>query len=269
MPYVIHAARITHECKIQKLSIFVPTSSFLLKERNVSYDKYWQRDSNSYGVFSPMDFKSIASTNSAMPARCAFLHIFKNLYHERILFVRCSKISQAGVIGFEPMNAGIKILCLTAWQYPIGFPQWPFITLWQFERFLFLFHKNFKCSHSLLTFFTQKHISFQFMSYLITVLCLGLLQNLVLRFLLFYVHLRLLFQFYNLLTTQAERQVLKLKDGWWIRTTFIRFIASNVHLLNNFTYNHSVPTHTRICHAQQISFRCCHPPYFYLQLFCL
>ena len=116
-------------------------------------------------------------------------------------------------------------------------------------------------------FFTQRHISFQFMSYLITVLCLGLLQNLVLRFLLFYVHLRLLFQFYNLLTIQAERQVLKLKDGWWIRTTFIRFIASNVHLLNNFTYNHSVPTHTRICHAQQISFRCCHPPYFYLQLF--
>lgn len=107
------------------------------------------------------------------------------------------------------------------------------------------------------------------MSYLITVLCLGLLQNLVLRFLLFYVHLRLLFQFYNLLTIQAERQVFKLKDGWWIRTTFIRFIASNVHLLNNFTYNHSVPTHTRICHAQQISFRCCHPPYFYLQLFCL
>lgn len=105
------------------------------------------------------------------------------------------------------------------------------------------------------------------MSYLITVLCLGLLQNLVLRFLLFYVRLRLLFQFYNLLTIQAERQVLKLKDRWWIRTTFIRFIASNVHLLNNFTYNHSVPTHTRICHAQQISFRCCHPPYFYLQLF--
>ena len=70
-------------------------------------------------VFSPMDFKSIASTNSAMPARCAFLHIFKNLYHERILFVRCSKISQAGVIGFEPMNAEVKVLCLTAWRYPI------------------------------------------------------------------------------------------------------------------------------------------------------
>lgn len=107
------------------------------------------------------------------------------------------------------------------------------------------------------------------MSYLITVLCLGLLQNLVLRFLLFYVHLRLLFQFYNLLTIQAERRVLKLKDGWWIRTTFIRFIASNVHLLNNFTYSHSVPTHTRICHAQQISFRCCHPPYFLFATFYL
>nr|DAR44264.1 MAG TPA: hypothetical protein [Caudoviricetes sp.] len=32
MPYVIRAACITHECKIQKLSTFVPTSSFLLRE---------------------------------------------------------------------------------------------------------------------------------------------------------------------------------------------------------------------------------------------
>nr|DAS29429.1 MAG TPA: hypothetical protein [Caudoviricetes sp.] len=50
------------------------------------------------------------------------------------------------------------------------------------------------------------------------------------------------------------------KDGWWIRTTFIRFITSNVHILDNFTYNHSVPTRTRICHAQHNSFCCCHPP---------
>ena len=26
----------------------------------------------------------------------------------------------AGVAGFEPVNAGIKILCLTAWRYPIA-----------------------------------------------------------------------------------------------------------------------------------------------------
>nr|DAR20374.1 MAG TPA: hypothetical protein [Caudoviricetes sp.] len=52
------------------------------------------------------------------------------------------------------------------------------------------------------------------------------------------------------------------KDGWWIRTTFTRFITSKVHLLNNFTYNHSVPIHTRACDTQQISFRCCHPPYY-------
>ena len=56
--------------------------------------------------------------------------------------------------------------------------------------------------------------------------------------------------------------VLSDEDGWWIRTTFIRFIASKVHLLDNFTYNHSVPTRTRTCHAQQNSFCCCHPPYY-------
>lgn len=33
---------------------------------------------------------------------------------------------------------------------------------------------------------------------------------------------------------------------------------------NNFVCNHSVPTHTRICHAQQNSFRCCHPPYIFI-----
>ena len=55
---------------------------------------------------------------------------------------------------------------------------------------------------------------------------------------------------------------IQRKDGWWIRTTFIRFITSKVYLLNNFTYNHSVPTRTRICHAQQNSFCCCHPSYY-------
>ena len=126
----------------------------------------------------------------------------------------------AGVIGFEPMNAEVKVLCLTAWRYPIGFPQWPFITLWQFERFLFLFHKIFSAFHSLLTFFTQKHISFQFMSYLITVLCLGLLQNLVLRFLLFYVHLRLLFQFY----------IIAHHTGWTTGFEIKRWMVDSNHL---------------------------------------
>lgn len=54
--------------------------------------------------------------------------------------------------------------------------------------------------------------------------------------------------------------VLSDEDGWWIRTTFIRFATSKVHLFDNFTYNHSVPTRTRTCHAQQNSFCCCHPP---------
>ena len=31
----------------------------------------------------------------------------------------CSPITGvAGVDGFEPSNAGVKVLCLTAWQYP-------------------------------------------------------------------------------------------------------------------------------------------------------
>lgn len=62
----------------------------------------------------------------------------------------------------------------------------------------------------------------------------------------------------------CESQQLALyqstKDGWWIRTTFIKPITSKVHLLDNFAYNHSVPTRTRTCHAQQNSFCCCHPP---------
>lgn len=59
-------------------------------------------------VFQPMDFKSIASTIPPCQLDVHFLHIFKNLYHERSKFVRRSKISQAGVIGFEPMNACFK-----------------------------------------------------------------------------------------------------------------------------------------------------------------
>ena len=42
------------------------------------------------------------------------LSSLNNNYHKLVTITAC----MAGVPGFEPGNAGIKIQCLTAWRYP-------------------------------------------------------------------------------------------------------------------------------------------------------
>lgn len=75
MPYVIRAARITHECKIQNWA-FLYRLHHSCSRNGMSHMANTGNETWTRIVFPPMDFKSIASTNSAMPVRCAFLHTF-------------------------------------------------------------------------------------------------------------------------------------------------------------------------------------------------
>ena len=50
----------------------------------------------------------------------AFLSISIDIISYSVLYCLCLL---AGVVGFEPTNVGVKVLCLTTWLYPISVEQ--------------------------------------------------------------------------------------------------------------------------------------------------
>ena len=65
-------------------------------------------------VHSPISANFIAQAISS--AKCGFIPSGRTDFIEKS--TQTGAFFMAGVVGFEPANAGVKVLCLTIWRYP-------------------------------------------------------------------------------------------------------------------------------------------------------
>lgn len=109
MPYVIHAARITHECKIQRMSNLLYRLHHSCSRNEMSHMTNTGNETRTRMVFSPMDFKSIASTipPCQLDVHSIDVHLLYRSITRNVCEVRYS--SQARLTGLEPVYSRIKI----------------------------------------------------------------------------------------------------------------------------------------------------------------